>query len=948
MPARPRTWVVCLLSLLTLAAPLAAQTGTISGTVTEANGGRPIAGVNVVVYLAGIDLSTARAVTAPNGTYRITGLAAGNYRVRTSLIGYGPETRDPVAVGAGAIATVDFSLSPQATVLQEVEVSAVSRRVEKAIDAPASVHVIQATELAERPAITVMDHLKGVPGVDVSQGGLVQSNVVVRGFNNIFSGGLLMLTDHRFAAVPSLRVNVPAFFPGTGEDLERLEVVLGPGAALYGPYASGGVLNMVTKSPLDYRGTTLVLEGGLRSATPYVSAVDGGGNRAYQRYDDAGSLYRLSGRHAGLVGEKFGYKLSGEYFTGDDWQFVDQGESARAAAEGCGVTCRDYKIERYSFDLRTDYRPNINTSIVANYGYTNAKNLIELTGLGAGQAQGWVYQYAQARVTHKQFFAQAFGNFSDAGETFLLRSGLPLFDGSRLWAVQAQQGFQIGNRQSFLAGVDYILTDSRTNGTINGVYEDDDTMREWGGYIHSVTSIGSKLELTTALRADDHSRVKDIQVSPRVALVFSPSDNHSLRLTYNRAHSNPSSLNLFLDIVGGGAGPYTVRALGVPDDGFSFRGGSCAAGGVDNLCMRSPFPGANALGLIPANAASLWSVAIGALQQGGAINAQTAGFLNANAPTPAQVGTQLRVLNTTSLTFNNIEATSVKDIGQIQPTITRALELGYKGILGGAARLSIDFWYENKRDFVGPLIVESPNVFLNTAQTIAWLTPLMTAALGSAGGGAAAAGQLGTAMGGISGATSASRAQGVPLGTVVPHNAAATQRADIFLTYRNFGEVDLFGTDMALDVVVSPRFTLAGTVSFTNKDYYTRDDVRREGEVTGFADVTLNAPKAKGSVAIRYRDEHSGLSGETRFRAVKGFPISSGVFSSGLLQDGITPKSIANYSVMDAQLAYRLPVGARSATLALIATNLFNTPYATFVGVPSLGRTVISKISYTF
>lgn len=939
MSARPRTWVASLLSLLTLAAPLAAQTGTISGTVTEAGTSRGIAGVNIVIYQEGMDLSTARTVTSPTGTYRITGVAPGTYRIRTSLIGYGPEVREAVQVAANATVTMDFALSPQATVLQEVEVSAVSRRVEKAIDAPASVTVLQATELAERPAITVMDHLKGVPGVDVSQGGLVQSNVVVRGFNNIFSGSMLMLTDHRFASVPSLRVNVPAFFPGTGEDLERMEVVLGPGAALYGPYASGGVLNMVTKSPLDYRGTTLALEGGLRSATPYVSQVDGGGNRAYRRYDDAGSLYRLSGRHAGVMGEKFGYKLSGEYFTGDDWQHVDLGESARAAAEGCGITCRDYKIERYSFDVRADYRPNLQTSIVANYGYANAKNLIELTGLGAGQAQGWVYQYAQARMTHKQFFVQAFGNFSDAGETFLLRSGLPLFDGSRLWAVQAQQGYQLGSRQTFLAGADYILTDSRTNGTMNGVYEDDDTMREWGGYLHSVTSIGDRLEVTTALRADKHNRVADVQVSPRVAFVYRAGENQSLRLTFNRSHANPTSLNLFLDIVGGGAGPYTVRALGVPDDGFVFRGGSCAPGGVDNLCMRSPFPGADAFGLIPANAASLWSVAVGALQQGGAINAQTAAFLNANAPTPAQVGTQLRVLNTTTLTFNDVEATSVRDIAQIAPTITRALELGYKGILGGTARVAIDLWYENKRNFVGPLIVESPNVFLNTLETIAYLTPLV---------GPATAAQLGTAMGGLSGATSASRAQGVPLGTVVPHNAAATQRADIFLTYRNFGEVDLFGADMALDVVVSPKFTLAGTVSLTNKDYYTRDEVRREGEATGFADVTLNAPKAKGSVAVRYRDESSGLSGETRFRAVKGFPISSGVFTTGFLQDGVTPRSIASYSVLDAQLAYRIPVGARTATLSLIATNLLNTPYATFVGVPSLGRTVLSKISYTF
>jgi iron complex outermembrane receptor protein len=297
------------------------------------------------------------------------------------------------------------------------------------------------------------------------------------------------------------------------------------------------------------------------------------------------------------------------------------------------------------------------------------------------------------------------------------------------------------------------------------------------------------------------------------------------------------------------------------------------------------------------------------------------------------------VLNTTSLTFSDIEATSVRNIAPISPTITRALELGYKGILGGTARVAIDLWYENKSNFVGPLIVESPNVFLNTSETIAYLTPLV---------GPATAAQLGTAMGGLSGATSASRAQGIPLATVVPHNAVATQRPDIFLTYRNFGEVDLFGTDVAVDYVVSQHFTLAGTFSLANKDYYTREDVRREGEVTGFADVTLNAPTAKGSVAVRYRNERAGLSGETRFRAVKGFPINSGVFNSGFLQDGETPAAIASYSVMDAQLAYRLPVGPRSATISLIATNLLNTPYATFVGVPSLGRTVISKVSYTF
>jgi iron complex outermembrane receptor protein len=257
-------------------------------------------------------------------------------------------------------------------------------------------------------------------------------------------------------------------------------------------------------------------------------------------------------------------------------------------------------------------------------------------------------------------------------------------------------------------------------------------------------------------------------------------------------------------------------------------------------------------------------------------------------------------------------------------------------VLGGRARLSIDLWWENKENFIGPLIVESPNVFLNRAQTIAYLTPFV---------GAQTAAALGTGMAGISGTTGATL--GVPLATVVPHNAAVTDRADIFLTYRNFGEVDLLGTDIALDYVLSDHFSMAGTVSLTNKDYYTRDEVRREGETEGFSDIALNAPKAKGSVTGRFRNERSGWSAEARYRAVKGFPVNSGVWSTGVNEDG-SRETIPSYGVLDAQVSYRLPVGGRTMLMTLSATNLLDKPYQTFTGVPNLGRTFVSKVTYTF
>jgi iron complex outermembrane receptor protein len=64
---------------------------------------------------------------------------------------------------------------------------------------------VSAAQIERRPAVTVVDQVRNTPGVDATQGGLGQSNVVARGFNNAFSGSLLMLQDYRFAGVPSLR-----------------------------------------------------------------------------------------------------------------------------------------------------------------------------------------------------------------------------------------------------------------------------------------------------------------------------------------------------------------------------------------------------------------------------------------------------------------------------------------------------------------------------------------------------------------------------------------------------------------------------------------------------------------------------------------------------------------------------------------------------------------------
>src|SRR5690606_19493166 len=87
------------------------------------------------------------------------------------------------------------------------------------------------------------------------------------------------------------------------------------------------------------------------------------------------------------------------------------------------IGTRDFDVQRWSGDLRADWRINDNTTAVFAGGLTKVGTGIELTGLGAAQAKNWTYSYLQARLMSGRFFAQAYANMSNAGDTYLLRNG---------------------------------------------------------------------------------------------------------------------------------------------------------------------------------------------------------------------------------------------------------------------------------------------------------------------------------------------------------------------------------------------------------------------------------------------------------------------------------------------------------------------------------------------
>jgi iron complex outermembrane receptor protein len=233
-----------------------------------------------------------------------------HYSLRTALIGYAPSLNTGVTAAAGVTTDVSVILEPLASLLDRVVVS-VSRVAESDRAAPAAVTVIETQTIQEQPAVTAVEHARDAPGVDAAMTGIIQNHIVTRGFNGVFSGALLLLTDYRYGSVPSLRVNTPWLLPKASVDIDRVEVVLGPAAALYGPNATAGVLHVFTKSPFEHPGSSIGVAGLLR-----------GGN---ETGPPAGG-YQLSLRHAGTLGGAIGYKATAQFLAGSDWQERDSGE----------------------------------------------------------------------------------------------------------------------------------------------------------------------------------------------------------------------------------------------------------------------------------------------------------------------------------------------------------------------------------------------------------------------------------------------------------------------------------------------------------------------------------------------------------------------------------------------------------------------------------------------
>jgi outer membrane receptor for ferrienterochelin and colicins len=872
-----RTVLVSALLVLPLAAQ--AQTVTLSGTVADSATAAALPGARVEAIGAGGP--AALAVSDGAGRFRLTGLAGGRYALVVERVGYVLRRIEDILVVPPEATQVSVRLAPVPISLDPIVIT-VSRSSEPALDAPASVSVVDRRDIQSAVAFTPVDHVRAVPGMDFASKGLLQHTFAVRGSRRANSAALLMLTDHRYARLPSIGFNVPYLVPASSDDLDRIEVTRGPSAALYGPNSYQGVLHLVTRSPLESQGTAASLVSGSRS------------------------VLQGSVRHAVLLGERVGFKLSGEYFGGEDWPFVDSVESRnrqQALLEGAdpdtlGIGRREPRIERAAGEARVDWRPDDETTVVGTAGVAQAIKAVDLTpDVGAVQVLDWRYSFVQARANRGRLFANVTYNWSDAGETYQLRTGARLVDDSRVVAAQVQHSTPIAGRHHLLYGLDVHRTDPRTAGTIHGRNEDDDAVTEVGAYLHETTVLGPKVDLVAALRADYHDRIADFALSPRAAVVVRPALSHALRLTYNRAFNSPDASDLFVDIVVDSLPlPFAIRRFGTGERDFTL---SQNCGG---LCMYSPFTPLEAGGpaaLLPQDATLLWPAMVAVLGQ------QGIDLSGIPAPSAAQVGTDLKALDVATGSFQPVFPPDLTSFPAHRRTITNAVELGYKGVLGDHILVGLDVHRTRVTDLLGGLFAATPNVFLNEGALEQYLVDFLPAESARAVAAAAAT---------------------IPVGTISSEEAGGP---DILLLRRQGGAVTLWGADLTIAADLTPSFSAGASYSWVSDDSITN--------VSQVGDFVPSAPRHKGAVQLAYRNASAGVETTLQARAVSSFPVESGVYRG----------RVESYEVLDVHVGYRLP-WAPTLDVALDLQNALDNRHQEYVGAPLLGRLAIVRVRATF
>jgi iron complex outermembrane receptor protein len=240
----------------------AAQTGTISGKVTDENGS-PIAGAQVSVARPGVGTQT-----QGSGTYVLQRVPEGTRTVHVRMLGFRPDSAS-VSVAAGETATVDFALRRDPLQLQTLVVTG-TQSPRTNLEASVAVTTLTANEIQAAAPRSTTEMLRYVPGFTrvESSGGEVNENITMRGILGVEYVAFLEDGLPVFPTMHTFFMNADNLFR-FDENIDRMEVVRGGSSPLFGSNTPGAIVNFINKTGGDQFAGTMRATGGTKGLARY-------------------------------------------------------------------------------------------------------------------------------------------------------------------------------------------------------------------------------------------------------------------------------------------------------------------------------------------------------------------------------------------------------------------------------------------------------------------------------------------------------------------------------------------------------------------------------------------------------------------------------------------------------------------------------------------------------
>ncbi len=402
--------------------------------------------------------------------------------------------------------------------LVSLEVTSVSRKAEPLADATSAVFVITRDDIERHGIRSIPDALRLAPGLNVAQIDGNKWAIGSRGFSGRYANKLLVLMDGRLLYTPSFSGVFWDVQNTLIEEIERIEVIRGPGAVAWGTNAVNGVVNIITRSSQDAAGGSVVA--GLEPA---------GGSFAGARYEGRlsdSATYRAFANYQSVNGNQLINGLD----ANDDWSLI------RASFR------TDWKFDHREFKVTLE-------GYTGEMGSTNSlfSPLPPYTAVTENDADvSGAFALAQWSASHSETSRSSGTVYFDLTD----RNSYLYEEVRKTFSVDLQHQRDFGRHQLMVGGwFRSNAYDLAGSGILQFTQEiDSDTVIS--AFIQDeIALIEDRLSLNLGVKLEDNElSPDDLEIMPSVRLLWKPADNHAVWAAVTRSVRTPSIADLSANV----------------------------------------------------------------------------------------------------------------------------------------------------------------------------------------------------------------------------------------------------------------------------------------------------------------------------------------------------------------------------------------------------------------